>query len=205
MKIISAAFAFAITALASSAIASCGVERWAVKVASDQSAQRVADLPEQTTIGQLAKIPAPLDAATRKSSRYAPVELTVYEVTGQMILLKREAVGDYHIVLQDGKDHMIVKSPDPQCADGSRFSAEIIQVRQTINDSLGDRQEITARLTPNVFVTVTGVGFFDRLHGQEGVAPNGIELHPILSIEFHPEKTRSDLVNRVRRPTPETK
>ena len=29
--------------------------------------------------------------------------------------------------------------------------------------------------------TLTGVGFFDVIHGQTGVAPNGIELHPILS------------------------
>ena len=28
--------------------------------------------------------------------------------------------------------------------------------------------------------TIDGVGFFDRLHGQAGVAPNGIELHPVL-------------------------
>jgi hypothetical protein len=28
--------------------------------------------------------------------------------------------------------------------------------------------------------TVTGVGFFDIIHGQTGVAPNGIELHPVL-------------------------
>jgi len=28
--------------------------------------------------------------------------------------------------------------------------------------------------------TVTGVGFFDFLHGQTGVAPNGIELHPVI-------------------------
>ena len=27
----------------------------------------------------------------------------------------------------------------------------------------------------------TGVGFFDRIHGQTGVAPNGIELHPVVS------------------------
>jgi hypothetical protein len=36
----------------------------------------------------------------------------------------------------------------------------------------------------NVRVTVTGVAFFDILHGQEGVASNGVELHPILAIEF---------------------
>ena len=33
-------------------------------------------------------------------------------------------------------------------------------------------------------VTVTGVGFFDVLHGQTGVAPNGIELHPVLAINI---------------------
>jgi hypothetical protein len=29
-------------------------------------------------------------------------------------------------------------------------------------------------------VTIKGVGFWDEIHGQTGVAPNGIELHPVL-------------------------
>jgi hypothetical protein len=28
--------------------------------------------------------------------------------------------------------------------------------------------------------TIRGIGFFDFLHGQTGVAPNGVELHPVL-------------------------
>lgn len=36
----------------------------------------------------------------------------------------------------------------------------------------------------NAKVRITGVGFFDKIHGQKGVAPNGIEIHPILKIEF---------------------
>lgn len=32
--------------------------------------------------------------------------------------------------------------------------------------------------------TISGVGFFDRVHGQTGVAESGIELHPILDIQF---------------------
>jgi hypothetical protein len=28
--------------------------------------------------------------------------------------------------------------------------------------------------------TIRSIGFFDFLHGQTGVAPNGIELHPVL-------------------------
>jgi hypothetical protein len=32
---------------------------------------------------------------------------------------------------------------------------------------------------------ITGVGFFDKVHGQMGVSQsNGIELHPILQIEW---------------------
>ena len=30
-------------------------------------------------------------------------------------------------------------------------------------------------------VTVTGVGFFDFLHEARGQAPNGFELHPVVS------------------------
>ena len=32
----------------------------------------------------------------------------------------------------------------------------------------------------------TGIGFFDRPHGQTGRALNGLELHPLLDIEFNP-------------------
>ena len=37
-------------------------------------------------------------------------------------------------------------------------------------------------LACSALVQVVGIGFFDNLHGQTGVAPNGIELHPVLSI-----------------------
>ena len=37
------------------------------------------------------------------------------------------------------------------------------------------------KITP-IKVRISGVGFFDFLHGQTGVAPNGRELHPILNI-----------------------
>ncbi|EWM11974.1 hypothetical protein [Kutzneria sp. 744] len=42
--------------------------------------------------------------------------------------------------------------------------------------------------TANVPVTITGVGFFDFLHGQTGVAPNGIELHSVLDVQFGSEE-----------------
>jgi hypothetical protein len=42
---------------------------------------------------------------------------------------------------------------------------------------------VKAAITP-VKARITGVGFFDRKHGQLGVAPNGVEIHPILDIKF---------------------
>jgi hypothetical protein len=41
----------------------------------------------------------------------------------------------------------------------------------------------TTRITPTP-VRVTGVGFFDRAHGATGAAPNVIELHPVLKVEW---------------------
>jgi len=38
-------------------------------------------------------------------------------------------------------------------------------------------------LTPTL-ARITGVGFFDRAHGATGAAPNVIELHPVLKVEW---------------------
>ena len=77
---------------------------------------------------------------------------------------------------------MITEIPSPAC-DGSTspFDAAVASVRAKFD----------ARLTADTFfkvanlpVQVKGVGFFDFLHGQTGVAPNGIELHPLLDLTF---------------------
>jgi hypothetical protein len=75
---------------------------------------------------------------------------------------------------------MIVEAPAPGCAEGSVFAKNISLVRQALDRRLG----VFTRLEPNVPVSVTGVAFFDVLHGQEGVAKNGIELHPLFAIAF---------------------
>jgi hypothetical protein len=38
---------------------------------------------------------------------------------------------------------------------------------------------------PPTKARITGVGFFDTVHGQAGVSQfNGIELHPVLKVEW---------------------
>jgi hypothetical protein len=162
----------------------CGTERWPVKTGTDKDNQKVVLNPVDTTIFQLTDIPAPTNPNIRKDSRYAPTELTTYRVSGKMTLIKPEKDGDYHIVIEDNKGRtMIIESASPLCANGSRFEGDIRNVRSAINDHF--RGHIKKKKKPNISVTVTGIGFFDKIHGQTGVAPNGIELHPLLSITFN--------------------
>jgi hypothetical protein len=47
------------------------------------------------------------------------------------------------------------------------------------------KKEKESDMTPiGARAVITGVGFFDSAHGQTGVAPTAIEIHPILDIEF---------------------
>jgi hypothetical protein len=47
-------------------------------------------------------------------------------------------------------------------------------------------QPLFSTRIPPTPVILTGVGFFDRAHGATGAAPNVIELHPILKVEWQP-------------------
>ena len=120
----------------------------------------------------------------------APTELTTFQVKGILRVVKKESDQDYHLVITDPLNPrvtMIVESPDPTCASGSQFLDSITTVRTMLDRTLQlDRvfSPENSRSELSMPVTVTGVGFFDTLHHQEGVAPNGIELHPILMIEF---------------------
>lgn len=164
----------------------CGAERIAVKTGTDQDAAKVNTEAEASTIAALAAIAAPTRPIERANTRFDPTELKTFQVKGFLTVIKRELDSDYHIVISDTKGPtkghtMIVESVDPVCAQGSTFLEQISEVREVIGNKLG---QITTKKSPNIPVTVTGVGFFDVIHGQEGIAPNGIELHPILNISF---------------------
>jgi hypothetical protein len=140
----------------------CGVERWTVKTLGD----RAALLPLQpTTIAYL---------TTRRPPRWLPptrlpFERHLFTVTAAVTLVRAESDGDYHVVLQDGAGRtMISEAP-------SSFCTSATPARRAQMATARARVRICAR------AKVTGVAFFDFYHGQTGVAPNAIELHPILA------------------------
>ncbi|MFC0430703.1 putative Ig domain-containing protein [Kutzneria buriramensis] len=162
--------------------ASCGVERWAVKTGTDADAGKITlQSTSNSTIAALTSLPAP--SSLPSDNRVQPTETTVFRVQATLTEYKLETDSDFHLVLSDGSGHtMIAEIPDPACVGAGSPLASSIQKA---------RSEFTAKYTPtssfktaNVPVTITGVGFFDFLHGQTGVAPNGIELHSVLDVQF---------------------
>lgn len=153
----------------------CGKERWAVKTMTDPLAGNVMLTPQQTTIADLVSIAPPVNPTDRVN----PTEETTFTLSGTLTVIKQEADSDYHLVVEDGRRNtMIVEASAPSCAAGSRVLAQIERVRAAIDAKGG------TSMTLPVPVIVTGVGFFDRIHGQTGVAPSGIELHPLVAIQF---------------------
>lgn len=162
------------------AVGACGVERWAVKTGTDPDARRVnqqAVVP--TSIFRLRRLMPPAVLPAR--IRIRPVETTVWAVDAILLRYKEENDSDYHLVIADtGGRTMIAEIPAPQCVGSSSPFLPAIRVV---------RRLFTAQFHPtrswqrvHVRVHIAGVGFFDFKHGQSGVAPNAIELHPVLRI-----------------------
>ncbi|HEU4950312.1 MAG TPA: PKD domain-containing protein [Holophagaceae bacterium] len=163
---------------------SCGVERWSVKTGTDPDAGLVSlASPQTNTIATLRGWPAPNPIPA--NNRVSPYETTVWVINATLTEFKLENDSDIHLVLQDANGlTMIAEIPAPACVGASSPFASGIS---------NARSEFTAVYTPttsfqtvSVPVKVTGVGMFDFLHGQTGVAPNGIELHPVIDIQFNP-------------------
>lgn len=167
----------------------CGLERWRVKTLSDDDASQVNPQPVNATVESLRLIPAPTNKPA--DARAAAPERTTYRVRGRIIGWKLEDDHDFHLVLASetsAAKTMIVEVPDGGCrwACSSASEHDFSAARKAVTDALGHPSKTYRKLHPARRVTVVGVGFFDFIHGQTGVAPNGIELHPVLSIDFAP-------------------
>jgi hypothetical protein len=163
VTVAAAVFASA-TARSSGAVSAsaCGVERWAVKTLQDRPRLLRA---RKTTIHFLITRPAPSHLPDTR----LPFEHHVYTVIAPVVLVRPEDDSDLHVVLQQGGNHMIAEAPSPSC---DRHATPLRRRQMRVARSL---VRLCAR------ARVTGVAFFDFDHGQTGVAPNAIELHPILN------------------------
>ena len=157
----------------------CGVERWDVKTLKDAGAKKINFKPVASTVAALRLIPA----AVMPTARVA-AEMRTYTVSATVTSFKQEADSDIHLAVKDdtGKT-MIFEMPAKQCLDSSKTSpALVIQMTNSLRAWSTKHTATLSYQKVRQRVTVTGVLFFDRLHGQRGVAPNGVEMHPLLSL-----------------------
>lgn len=113
----------------------------------------------------------------------------MWQITGTLVRVKEEQDSDFHLVIADsGGRTMILEIPAPACISSSPFLPSEKYVRQLFTS---DFHPSSSWQRPDVQITVKGVGYFDYLHGQSGVAPNGIELHPCWAsvLEVTPRRT----------------
>lgn len=156
----------------------CGTERWAVKTATDQYTLRGGKFPELvTTIDWLVEQPVQKVGENRRAS---PIEVSTLVVRNvRLIYYKKEDDQDYHLVITDGVHTMVVEAANPDCAQGSLFQGLIAGVYTQLTHLRIGKPKIVDQE-----VSIKGLGLFDKVHGQHGVAQNGIEIHPILAICF---------------------
>jgi uncharacterized membrane protein len=168
----------------SALFAQCGVERWSVKTGTDADVSKVnLNAPTNTTITAMRAFTAPNPIPP--NNRITGPETTLWVINATLTLFKLESDSDYHLVIQDASGNtMITEIPSPSCVGaGSPFLPGITNARSEFDARF---TATTSFQTANIPVKVTGVGMFDFLHGQTGVAPNGIELHAVLDIVFNP-------------------
>lgn len=165
--------------LPAQALAQCSGERWPVKIGTDSDAHSVTLSPSATTIANLISI----KPGNLQDNKRQPAEKKVYVINA---ILKKYALMfdlDYHMVIADSTGHtMIAEIPSPSCVPaGSPFAAAIAHARAQFDAMFSVTDTFQSVDMP---VHITGVGFFDYLEGQNGQAPNGIELHSVLDITF---------------------
>jgi hypothetical protein len=176
-----------------------GKERWPVKTGTDDDVAMVAREASPTgsrvrsTVEQLVQLKRPRDMLpvtddfpAYQRTRARPVETTIFTIECEIIACKIENDGDFHVVVQgDQGKTMIVEVPDPDARfvnPSSPWLAPIKSVRDSVKKVLAPEQMLKK---VRKRAQITGVGFFDRVHGQDGVAQtNGIELHPVLGIKW---------------------
>jgi hypothetical protein len=161
---------------------SCGGERWPVKTLSDARAHLVDFHPRRTTVTRLRHKRRP--HIEDDSPRRRGAERKTFRVRARLLKFARFGDHDIHMVITEPGHRsrtMIVEFPNVRC-NGARHSIKkraMRRARRRLRAACGiPHSSNFTHLRGKA--TITGVGFFDLIHGQTGQAPNGIELHPVL-------------------------
>jgi hypothetical protein len=169
------------TVATQTAQAACGVWRWDVKTLSDPLRTSVDFSAIPKNLLRLRRLTPP-SSLSSTTPRLPGIERHTYDVRAQVIEAKIEDDGDIHLVIASRTYRhrtMIVEFPNPNCVASGFKRDRMRAARREVLDACGPLST-SSFTTLRGNVRIKGVGFWDEIHGQTGVAPNGIELHPVL-------------------------
>lgn len=162
----------------------CGEFRWPVKTLSDKREKLVRFKPRKISVARM-RVKKPPVRLGDDTPRIKGVETTTWRVKAQLVAEQLEGDHDIHLLIAvpGAPSHtMIVEFPDASC-EGVRSSpkkAEMSSARSALVNACGDAPPAPSFKHLQGRATITGVGFYDTRHGQTGVAPHAVELHPVL-------------------------
>jgi hypothetical protein len=130
----------------------------------------------------VAEVPTPTTVFVGDSPWLANIQAARQEVDQKLV----KQLSPASFALVDGKYYPLdalsyLPGPRQMASPGLRFD--------TPPAGSGTVQPLFATRISATPVRITGVGFFDRAHGATGAAPNVIEIHPVLKVEFPPYKS----------------
>jgi hypothetical protein len=156
----------------------CGKSRLGVKTLTDTSVKYIDFTPRRSEVMDLINLPKPKKISNNQPR--LPEECITYQVNCRILEFKKEDDGDYHLIIQDISDScqtMVAEIVDPKCdtVKTSKYFKHFLFVREAFETCTLSNGKVKRGIYKMV-----GVAFFDKLHGAEGAAPNGIELHPLI-------------------------
>jgi len=79
---------------------------------------------------------------------------------------------------------MVAEIPSHKCSSIQKTSRKTLffDLGKWFVENIGYPSNKFVYLKKHIPVTITGLGFFDYVHGQIGMSSNGREIHPVLSI-----------------------
>jgi hypothetical protein len=158
-----------------------GTERWGQKVLLDTATRSINWTPDTITVSHFDTLTT--YPPNSNAPRTAPLEFRTFAIDCHIIQQRVETDADFHLVMYDGASTGIAEIPDPVCpaAANSKWVNNYIEARNFATKYIGTGNNYNVNIGK---VIITGVAFVDPPHGQAGVAPNNLELHPVTNLVF---------------------
>lgn len=155
-----------------------GAVRWDIKTMADEDSRGIsASQARFVTIEDIAGIDEEMPAGGRNERQ--DFEKKVYTVRCHITHATKEEDEDIHLILEHDGWEMVGEIVFPYC-ENIKHTGRKRTFEKVFRDFAPWRKRGAYKRCEWL---VTGVAFMDHDHDQNGALPNGIELHPILSIQ----------------------